>query len=42
VDPNECPSGIAVGLVGLAKLRETTDLADERRLHRRSLTSLLR
>ena len=39
VDPNERPSGVALGRIGLGDLGESADLADERRLHRRSLTS---
>ncbi len=40
VDPNESPPRIALGCVVLGDLGESADLADERRLHRRSLTSL--
>ena len=39
VDPNESPSGAALGRIGFDDLGEPADLADERRLHRRSLTS---
>ena len=40
MDPDERPPRIALGRVVLGDLGESADLADERRLHRRSLTSL--
>jgi hypothetical protein len=41
VDPDERSPRIPLGPVGLGELGEAADLTDERRLHRRSLTSLL-